>query len=153
MLSAHVAIAPRAQLRQSFSRTLRSQKHNIFSMGPKLRYPMVLHCACIVLFRRAPSSTSVTSLELSTSQHSRARRVRSLLFGHNQEIRIFRARYIFLVFLSDSSIGQPQWVHGLSVLAHKILAKARISTFSSRSLPTTRVAKLHQHLFSHGANL
>jgi hypothetical protein len=39
--SAHVACAPRARLRQSFSRTLRSQNHNIFSMGPKLRYPTV----------------------------------------------------------------------------------------------------------------
>jgi hypothetical protein len=30
VLSAHVAFAPRARLRQAFSRTLRSQKHNIF---------------------------------------------------------------------------------------------------------------------------
>jgi hypothetical protein len=41
VLSAHVALAPRARLRQSSSRTLRSQKHNIFSMGPKLRYPPI----------------------------------------------------------------------------------------------------------------
>jgi hypothetical protein len=42
VLSAHVAFAPRVRMRQSFSRTLTSQKHNIFSMVPKLRCPMVL---------------------------------------------------------------------------------------------------------------
>ena len=40
VLSAHVAFVPRARLRQSYSRTLTSQKHNE-SMGPKLRYPTV----------------------------------------------------------------------------------------------------------------
>ncbi len=41
VLSAHVACAPRARLRQAFSRTLTSQKTQYFSMGPKLRYPPV----------------------------------------------------------------------------------------------------------------
>jgi hypothetical protein len=35
MFSAHVACAPRARLHQAFSRTLRSQKHSIVSIGPK----------------------------------------------------------------------------------------------------------------------
>jgi hypothetical protein len=43
VLSAHVAFAPRARLRQFFSRMLGVIKiHNIFSMGPKRRYPMEL---------------------------------------------------------------------------------------------------------------
>jgi hypothetical protein len=43
--------SPRARLRQSFLRTLRSQKHNIFSMGPKFRYPTVFGLSLFCSFR------------------------------------------------------------------------------------------------------
>ena len=45
VLSAHVAFAPRAQLRQSFSRTLRSQKHNIFKWVQNLGTRRYQWCA------------------------------------------------------------------------------------------------------------
>ena len=46
MLSAHVACAPRAWRHQSFSRTLRPQKHNIVFNGPKLRHPRYCFGCC-----------------------------------------------------------------------------------------------------------
>jgi hypothetical protein len=43
---------------QSFSRTLRSQKHNIFSMGPTLRYPAVLQSVPHAYHARLAAATS-----------------------------------------------------------------------------------------------
>ena len=40
--------------RQSFSRTLRSQKHNIFSMGPKRRYPAVTNTTATAYLIKKP---------------------------------------------------------------------------------------------------
>ncbi len=47
-LSAHVTCAPRARLRQSFSRMLMSQKHNMFFNGSKTCVPLLYATACVL---------------------------------------------------------------------------------------------------------
>ena len=49
VFSACVAFAPRARLRLSFSRTLRTQQLYIFQLGPKLRYPTLLRSRLVTV--------------------------------------------------------------------------------------------------------